>query len=200
MDFGRTFLEAFIPLFVSIDAFGMVPLFLAVTGHLTPQRQRELSFEAVLWATAFCLGFMLLGSATFQFLGISGADFKIAGGVLLLVLAVVDLIITGKPAVHESEMVGIVPLAMPLIAGPATLTNILVLVSNPKHGYTYTALSLAMNFMILLAVLLLSTRIARLVGINTLRAFSKVVMILLAAFAVNLIRTGILDSIAEFRQ
>lgn len=191
MDFWHTFLEVFIPLFVAIDAFGLVPVFLAVTGRLTPQQRRKVTLEAVFAAIAIATGFMLLGGAIFRFLSITENDFRIAGGLLLLVLAVTDLLIVGKPSVNEPDIVGIVPLAMPLIAGPATLTTVLVLSSRPEYGYSMTLLSLLLNFIILLAVMLAAGRIERLVGVQVLRAFSKLVMVLLAAIAVNFIRTGI---------
>ena len=89
---------------------------------------------------------------------------------------------------------------MPLIAGPATLTTVLVLTKDPGLGYSLTALSLAVNFGILLVVLLWSTRIAVVVGPNTLRALSKLVMILLAAIAVNFIRTGLLAVVRAAQQ
>jgi multiple antibiotic resistance protein len=189
----RAFLETFVPLFVSIDAFGLIPLFLAFTDPASPKRRRTVSFEAVLWATVICLVFMFLGNAILDLLGISTYDFMVAGGLILLVLAVVDLILPGKPSVIESEMVGIVPLAMPLIAGPATLTNVLVL--SGRYGYAMTALSLAVNFALLLVVLLSAERVARAVGANTLRAFSKLVMVLLAAIAVNLISRGVMGMV-----
>src|SRR5687767_15103930 len=128
--FFRGFFEAFIPLFVAIDPFGMVPIFLAVTAAMTPAQRRRVTFEAVGAATIIALSFMLLGHAIFRFLYITEDDFRIAGGILLLVLAIMDLLIPGKPAVDEPQIVGIVPLAMPLIAGPATLTTVLVLASN----------------------------------------------------------------------
>jgi multiple antibiotic resistance protein len=188
----RTFLEVFIPLFVAIDPPGMVPVFLAVTEGMSDERRRRVTFEAVTAATIICLAFMLLGESLFGFLGIRDFDFRIAGGVLLLVLAVYDLLVRGKPAVDEAETVGIFPLAMPLIAGPATLTTTLVLVT--KHGYFPTALGLSINFLVLLAALVASGWIARLFGINTPRAVSKLVMVLLAAIAVNLIRVGIAEA------
>jgi len=187
----RTFLEAFIPLFVTIDPLGLVPVFLGVTEQMRPEQRRRTSFEAVLWAMVISLVWMFAGNATFRFLGIGEGDFKVAGGIILLVLAILDLLTRGKPAVDEDQMVGIVPLAMPLIAGPATLTNVLVLSGTDRVGHAMTALALTVNFAILLAVLLTADRLAKLVGINTLRAFSKLVMVLLAAIAVNLIRTGI---------
>ena len=198
MDLLRSFLSTFIPLFVAIDPFGMIPIFLAVTDGIPAERRRAVSFEAVGAATVICLLFMFLGEGLFGFLGIRDYDFRIAGGVLLLVLAIYDLLVPGKPAVNERETVGIVPLAMPLIAGPATLTTTLVLAS--RHGYGPTALGLAANFLLLLAALLASNWISRLVGLNALRALSKLVMVFLAAIAVNLIRVGIAEAIAGRRQ
>src|SRR5918993_2767013 len=168
MDLLRTFLSTFIPLFVAIDPFGMIPIFLAVTDGIPAERRRTVSFEAVGAATVICLLFMFLGEGLFGFLGIRDYDFRIAGGVLLLVLAIYDLLVPGKPAVHERETVGIVPLAMPLIAGPATLTTTLVLTS--QYDYAPTALGLAINFLLLLGALLASGWIARMVGVNALRA------------------------------
>lgn len=199
--FFRDFFESFIPLFVAIDPFGMVPIFLAVTAEMTATQRRRISFEAVGAATVIALGFMFLGHAIFRFLYITEDDFRIAGGILLLVLAIMDLLIPGKPAVIEPQIVGIVPLAMPLIAGPATLTTVLVLASNEQHtrtyGYTMTTLSLVVNFALLLAVMLAAGRIGKIVGLNALRALSKLVMVLLAAIAVNFIRTGITNLIVQ---
>ena len=199
--FFRDFFEAFIPLFVAIDPFGMVPIFLAVTANMTATQRRRVSFEAVGAATIIALSFMFLGHAIFRFLYIPEDDFRIAGGILLLVLAIMDLLIPGKPAVEEPQIVGIVPLAMPLIAGPATLTTVLVLASNEDrtraYGYSMTALSLVVNFAFLLAVMLAAGRIGKIIGLNALRAISKLVMVLLAAIAVNFIRTGIANLIVQ---
>jgi multiple antibiotic resistance protein len=199
--FFRDFFEAFIPLFVAIDPFGMVPIFLAVTANMTAVQRRRVSFEAVGAATIIALSFMLLGHAIFRFLYITEDDFRIAGGILLLVLAIMDLLIPGKPAVDEPQIVGIVPLAMPLIAGPATLTTVLVLASNqdrtPAYNYSITALSLVVNFALLLVVMLAASRIGQIIGLNALRALSKLVMVLLAAIAVNFIRTGITNLIVQ---
>jgi multiple antibiotic resistance protein len=189
------FLEVFIPLFVAIDPFGMLPIFLGVTGEMSEKQRRQVALEAVFTATLISLGFMFLGQVLFRFLGITENDFRIGGGILLLVLAVLDLVQPGKPAVVEPEIVGIVPLAMPLIAGPATLTTALVLATRGDYGYLLTATSLIVNLGILLLVLLSATRVAQIIGHNALRAFSRLVMVLLAAIAVNFIRSGIANII-----
>jgi len=140
---------------------------------------------------------MILGNTIFGFLRITEADFRIAGGLILLVLAMIDLLIPGKPAVNEQATVGLFPLAMPLIAGPAALTTTLILAKGEDFGYGYTSVSLAINFGLLLGILLGANWITRLLGINALRAFSKLVMVLLAALAVNLIRMGIAQAVVE---
>jgi multiple antibiotic resistance protein len=158
---------------------------------MSEDRRQRTALKAVITALGIAVGFMFLGQVVFRFLGIDTNDFRIAGGILLLVLAVLDILMMGKPAVNEMEMVGVVPLAMPLIAGPATLTTTLVLAN--KYHYGWTTVGLAANFLLLMIVLLSASRIARVVGVNSLRAFSKLVMVLLAAIAVNYIRRGITD-------
>jgi multiple antibiotic resistance protein len=195
---AHSLVETILPLFVTVDALGMVPIALAFTEGLSPTERRRITFEAVSAATLIAIGFMFLGGAIFNFLGISVNDFQIAGGILLLVLAVIDLLRPGKPAVDEPYLVGLVPLATPLIAGPATLTTVLVLART--KGYAMTTLSLAINFGILLTVLMFSTQVARLVGVKVLSAMSNLVMVLLAAIAVNFIRVGITQVILEMRK
>ncbi|MCC7351928.1 MAG: MarC family protein [Phycisphaerales bacterium] len=199
MNFWRVFFEALLPLFVAIDPIGLLPIFIGVTGGIPPARRRHIIFQAVTVATLVSFGFVFMGNWLFGVLSIDQFDFMIAGGVILLVLAVLDLLMPGKPTINEVESVGVVPLAMPLIAGPATLTTALVLASDPNKGYAITVLALAVNFAILLGVLLSASWISRLLGITTLRAVSKLVMVLLAAIAVNFIRSGIVGVLTLMR-
>ncbi len=191
------FLQTLIPLFVSIDPIGLLPVFLSLTVEFHGTRRRALTFEAVFFALAICLGFMFLGNLIFGFLSITVPDLQIAGGAILMVFAMIDLLTRGKPSVSEETSSGLFPLVMPLIAGPATLTTTLLLAN--RDGYLFTSISLGLNFGILLAVLLSATHITRLIGLNALRAFSKVVMVLLSAIAVNLIRTGIAEVCRQWR-
>jgi len=192
-------LESFIRLFVAIDPLGLLPVFLAITEGMSLARRREVTFEAVSFALVICVGFMILGNSIFAFMKITEADFRIAGGLILLVLAIIDLLIPGKPAVSEQATVGLFPLAMPLIAGPATLTTTLILAKGEDYGYAFTSVSLGINFGLLLVILLSANWITRMLGINALRALSKLVMVLLAALAVNLIRMGIAQAVLEMK-
>jgi len=187
----QTFTEAFLPLFVAIDAIGLAPLYLNFPGAMTPIQRRRVAWQAMGTALIIAIAFMFVGQAIFNFLHITPADFRIGGGILLLVFAVLDLTKQGKPAVHEPEIVGLVPIATPLIVGPATLTTLLVL--STKLGHFVTALALLANFILLAFTLLLSTEIHRVIGSKALLAISKIITIFLAAIAVNFIRTGIFE-------
>ena len=182
------FLPYLIPLFVAMDPVGLLPVFLSLTHGMDDRRRRAVTFEAVTTAGVVALTFMFLGNAVFRYLNITAADFRIAGGVLLLVLAVTDLLTPGKPAVPGRASPGVFPIAVPLIAGPATLTTVLVLAD---RSYAATAAALAVNLAVVLAVLLSARHVVRWAGTAALDAFSKVVVLLLAAIAVNLIRTGV---------
>jgi len=187
------FASAFIPLFVTVDAFGMIPIFVALTHTLAPIDRRRAAFEAVGFSLLLCLCFMVLGNAVFIYLGITQSDFRIAGGLILLVFAVIELVSPAMQASQVYEKPGLFPLATPMIAGAATLTTTLVTVGRFKHGYLLTSLSLVANFSILLLLLISSEFIIRVAGANGLRACSKLIMVLLTAIAVYLIRTGVAE-------
>src|SRR3954468_433269 len=103
----------FIPLFVVIDPAGTLPVFLGLTAHYTVEQRRAIARRACFVAACTGIIFVFLGQAILSFLGLSFADFQIAGGILLVVLAIIDLLSPGKPAVDEtptdpSESVGVV--------------------------------------------------------------------------------------------
>src|ERR1700758_3662071 len=137
------FFVAFIPIFVAIDAIGLVAVFMGLAGD-TPreQRQRE-GFIAIFTALCISVGFIFLGKVIFAALGITVADFQVAGGLILLLLAVRELVGFGPHDRGGSDEFGVVPLGMPLIAGPALLTALLILVDSV--GLLFTLASLLAN-------------------------------------------------------
>lgn len=181
---------AWIPLFVAIDPVGLVPVFLGLTEGVAPDRRRRVIFEAVGTAAAVAVGFVFLGRFVFRALGISVADFQIAGGLILLVLAVRDLAAASSVRQQQAQVedFGVVPLGLPLIAGPAMLTTLVILMDTTGAGITLAAL--AANMVFVAAALVCSRWIARLTGMTALRAFSKIVSLLLAAIAVSMIHRG----------
>jgi multiple antibiotic resistance protein len=183
-----SFLLAFIPLFVAIDPIGQAPVYLTLSSNVELLHRRAAVWHAVI--TAFCAGagFMFLGKLVFKALNITVADFQIAGGVILGAIAMQELISSEAQARVVSKDFGVVPLGLPMIAGPGTLTLLLTLVDT--QGVVITLSALVTNLFLVFLVLRGADLLARLVGVTVLRAFSRVNALLLAAFAVNLIRRG----------
>ena len=194
-DFGKTpknmvhkFFVAFIPIFVAIDAIGLVAMFLGLAGNSTrEQRQRE-GFIAIFTALCISVGFIFLGKIIFTALGITVADFQVAGGLILLGLAGRELLNVASASREATDDFGIVPLGMPLIAGPALLTALLVLVDTV--GLVFTIAALLVNLALVVVAFWNADFVARWMGRQGLRGISKIVALLLAAIAVNLIRRG----------
>lgn len=184
------FLSVFIPLFVAIDVFGAVPIFIAMMeGVERPQRQKII-FQAVATAFGVSILFLVAGKAIFNLLGITADDFRIGGGLVLLVLAITDLLFSKKTRRDIDESAGIVPLGTPLIIGPAALTTILIL--SDKHGAGWTMFSLGVNLSLVGIAFVFAYPMVTIVPSAWLKALSKVVNIFLAAIAVMMIRIGIM--------
>jgi multiple antibiotic resistance protein len=187
-DFATKFLIAFIPIFVAIDAIGMVAIFIGLGADVDAKRRQQEALLGIATALAISVGFMFLGKLIFQALGITVADFQVAGGLILLAFAVRDLLEIGAEKRHATEAFGIVPLGMPLIAGPALLTALLVLTDTV--GAAITILSLLVNLLIVAVIFRYADLFAKWMGKQGINGVSKLVSLLLAAIAVSLIRRG----------
>ncbi len=189
MDFFKSFLASLIPLMVALDAPGTLPLYVGMTEGVTGQERKKTVRQSIATAFLVTIGFILLGQAIFNALGILVEDFMIAGGLVLLIIAVTDVVRAGERKLERGPEFGVVPLGTPLIAGPGTLTTALVLVGT--EGYASVILSLVINLLIVWIIFSQSERIIRFIGISGSRAFAKVASLILAAFAVKMIRSGI---------
>jgi multiple antibiotic resistance protein len=185
----QTFWGVFIPLFVAIDVFGAVLIFIGMMGGMEKTRRAKVTFRAVLTALGISALFLLAGHKIFQLLGITADDFRIGGGLVLLVLAIADLLFSQKTQKDKSDTAGVVPLGTPLIIGPAALTTILML--SDHYGAPWTLLSLVVNLLIVWLAFTYATPLSRRVSPGGLKALSKVVHIFLAAIGVMMIRLGI---------
>src|SRR5512140_1666260 len=124
MPWLEPFFLAFIPLFVAIDVFGVLPLFVGLTEVMEVPARKRLTTQAVATAFVISLVFLVSGKLLFSFLGITESDFRVGGGVVLLVLAVNDLLFSPEEKRTPGSMPGVVPIGIPLIMGPAALTTI----------------------------------------------------------------------------
>ncbi len=189
MEFFKSFLATFIPLMVALDAPGTLALYVGMTEGVMKQERKKIVRQSIITAFLVTLGFILVGQAIFNALGILVEDFMIAGGVVLLIIAIADVVRAGERKMERSAEFGVVPLGTPIIAGPGTLTAALVLVGT--NGYVPVILSLVVNLLFAWVIFAQSERIIRIIGISGSRAFAKVVSLILAAFAVKMIRSGI---------
>src|SRR5450432_1592751 len=187
-DFATKFVIAFVPIFVAIDAIGMVAIFIGLGAGVDEKRRKQEALIGIGTALAISVGFVFLGKLIFKALGITVADFQVAGRLLLLTFAVRDLLDLGGGKKPTSEDFGVVPLGMPLIAGPALLTALLVLTDSV--GAAFTLLSLILNLLIVAVVFCYADRLTKWLGKQGIKGVSKLVSLLLAAIAVSLIRRG----------
>jgi len=189
-------LLAFIPLFVAVDAIGLLPLYIGITHELSGGVKRQIIVRSMVTALVLALAFIVFGRAIFRFLGITMGDFMVAGGFILFVIAILDIINpTKRRRAPVAAEVGAVPLGTPLIAGPAVLTTSLMLLA--QYGIVPTVIAVVIN--ILLAGVIFSGAgvIIHLIGANGSRALAKVMALILAAFAVMMIRQGISSFLAS---
>lgn len=164
-------------------------MFVALTGGMGPREKQKLTREATLTAFVISIVFLVAGKMVFSFLGIRESDFRVGGGIVLLVLAVYDLLFSKESKRDLKDAVGVVPIGIPLIMGPAALTTIIILVDS--YGYLWTIASLVANMLIVLVVFLEADVITRVVGHSGSRAFAKVAALFLAGIAVMMVRSGI---------
>lgn len=185
----RDALTAFVALLVAVDILGVLPVYLSLTADLSFEERGKLPRQSTLTATAIGVGFLLVGQAIFPVLGVSVGDFQVAGGILLVVISLHDLVNPGKVLRRPAASVGVVPIGTPMIVGPAVLTTLLILVQS--HGYLITALAFGVNMAIAFLVLRYAVNLARLLGEGGSRAVGKVASVFLAAFGVSLVRRGL---------
>ncbi len=121
----QKFFLAFIPIFVAIDPIGLVAIFMGLASGASPEQRKRQAWLGIFTAFCVAIGFVFLGQIIFDALGITDADFQVAGGLILLALAGRELLNVGPSSHGGSDEFGIVPLGMPLIAGPALLTALL---------------------------------------------------------------------------
>ncbi len=187
----ESFAKSFIPLFVAMDTVGLVPLFLGLTQGMGDKELRKLIYSAALTALIISVLFLFTGTALFEFMGITAHDFRIGGGILLLILSIQDLATSSSQEERRKPKatVGVVPIGIPLMMGPAALTTILILVDS--QGIPMTLGALLVNLLIVLVVLLNSKFIIRIMGEAGSQAFAKVAALFMAGIAVMMIRSGV---------
>jgi multiple antibiotic resistance protein len=198
-------------IFFVVDPVAAVPFFLAMTRNDPPAKRRETALRASLTAGLVLASFALAGSTIFGVLGISIGAFKIAGGVVLLLLAL-DMIRTQPSRTRitdqevaagaDKEDIAIVPLAMPLLAGPGSIATAIVLMSRAREGPWWHALpvlgAIAVTAGASYVVLAGATRTERVLGRTGLAILERAAGLLLVAIAVQFMLDGLGESLPRW--
>jgi len=190
---SKDIILTFIPIFVAMDPLGNMPIFISLTEKLCSRAKRKIIRDAVITASAAIVVFLFVGKGVFILLGITVSDFMVAGGILLLIIAITILLNIERVKRASQKEVGIVPLGTPLIAGPAVFTTSLILID--LYGIAPTIISLITNISITGVIFINAAYISKKLGRGGTKAVSKITAILLAAIAVMMIRIGILEII-----
>ena len=194
-EFIHSFWMAFVPLFVAIDAIGVLPIYLGLAeGVDQPTRNRVIG-QALGTALLLCALFLFLGQAVFHLLGITLYDFMVAGGAVLFAISIRDLLSASGSHSRTPEGFGVVPLGTPLIAGPAMLTTTLMMAGSLGTATTFAAI--LANLLLTGLAFAFGGRIFKVLGSDGARAASKVSHLLLAAIAVMMVRKGLMGMLGH---
>jgi len=187
----RNILLSFIPIFVAVDAIGVLPIFVSLTEGMEPSQRTKIIIQSMFTALCLAVGFIFLGQAVFKVLGITIGDFMIAGGAILFSLAITDMVNPAKKRRIPNQELGVVPLGTPLIVGPAVLTTSLVIIS--QYGLFATLISVLVNILLAGIIFNLSSVLIKVLGEAGSKALSKITSLLLAAIAVMMVRKGLIQ-------
>lgn len=196
------FVSAFVTFFVVIDPPGCAPIFAGLTGGASAAHRRAMAIRAVLVASAILFGFALFGEVLLHALGISLDAFRIAGGIMLFLIAL-EMVFEKRTERREDRAekiraaeptdISIFPMAMPMIAGPGSIASVMLLMSQ-SNGVARSAVVLAAMASILaltLLALLIAGPIMRVVGAKIEAVVSRLLGVLLAALAAQFVIDGL---------
>ncbi len=194
------FIHALVGVFVIVNPFGNVPLFISLTQKFTPAERKNAIVKSVVIATAILLVFALIGKVLFDLLSVTLDSLRIAGGLLLLAIAF-DMLMGRSPASkidagEERESVAVTPMATPLLAGPGAMTTVMVLMNEADEpilkGAIMAAILLAMAAAFV--VLINCERVYNIIRKDGARVLTKIMGIVLATIAVEMSANGLLHA------
>jgi multiple antibiotic resistance protein len=192
-----TFLTSFTAQFVALDIIGAIPIYFSLTHAMEEGERNVMVNKSMLVALVVALVFMLIGLQVFKFMGIEIFDFKMAGGLVLLLIALSELVGGPEAEKNSSGSTGIVPIAVPLISGPGVLTTLILQVST--IGYLMTFVALVLNYGLAWVVLRNSNKVKNLIGKDGTLIVSKIAALLLAAYSLAMLRSGIFEAISFWK-
>lgn len=185
-------------IFAITDPVGNLPVFYSITKDLDPKERHTNFILAVLFAFALLIAFTFLGNAILDLFHIKFSDFKIAGGILILVIAIIILVKGTWGDKKEHSYLGAVPLGCPLLVGPGAITTSMVALAT--YGISVTLVAVGINFLLSFIILYYAENIFKILGENGAAIIGRIMTVLLAAIAISFIHSGITMWIIEFNQ
>jgi MarC family membrane protein len=189
----HTFGSAFVLLLLVLDPFGALPIFISVMGRVPRERRTRVALRESAIAFAILLAFMLVGGKFLAFMHLSERSLEVAGGVILLVIAM-RMVFTQEETAADSAAGReplIFPLAVPLLAGPSAMATVLLLASRQPESTGQWLAALALAMAVSCAVLLTADRLRRLLGRSMIAAIEKLMGLILTAIAMEMILAGL---------
>ncbi len=190
----HTFLSALVLLLLVLDPFGSLPIFISVMRNVEPSRRTRVALRESALAFAVLLGFMLTGQWFLALMHLSERSLEVAGGVILLIIAVRMIFASGGEvyASHgEAREPLIFPLAVPLLAGPSAMATVLLLASRQPERLMAWVGALTVAMVVSAVVLLGADRIRKWIGSSMVSAIEKLMGLVLTAIAVEMILAGL---------
>ncbi len=192
MDVYFELLQAVVALFIIVDPLGNLPVFIGLTEGMNAKERKDVFVQALYVGFLLLLLFTLAGTGILGLFRISLDDFKIAGGLLLLVISLSMLIKGRFVDIPDGKDIGAVPLGIPLLVGPGAITTAMVLIG--MYGIKLTLVAVIINFFVSGVIFYWADEIYEKLGRNGSMIIVKVMAIILAAIAVKFIREGIMSS------
>lgn len=189
----HTFVSAFVLLLLVLDPFGSLPIFIAVLRGVAPERRTRVAVREVAIAFGVLLAFMFTGQGFLSLMHLSERSLEVAGGVILLIIAIRMIFASGGEiyASDEGREPMIFPLAVPLLAGPSAMATVLLLASRQPDRIVHWVAALTLAMMVSGGVLLASDRIRKLLGAPVVSAVEKLTGLVLTAIATEMILAGL---------
>lgn len=194
----HSFISATILLILITDPLGNIPLFLSALKHVAPERRSKVILRECAIAFATLVLFLFFGSAFLDALNLSNETLRIAGGVILFLIAL-NMVFPGSGGkLVEDEQEGepfIVPVAIPLIAGPSAMTTVMLLAkSDPSRKLEWVG-SIFIAIVVTMVVFFSSTKLKEWLGVSFLSAIEKLMGLVLTAIAIEMLLGGITNYI-----
>ncbi len=213
MEHLHSFISYFSKLFVTLDAIGLAPVFIALTAHTKDKWRNIMMNKAIVIAFFILIFFAYTGSVVLDLLGISLTALKIAGGILLLIMAI-DLVLGNpEPAMNNENReerkesmkrtdISVFPLAIPLLSGPATITMLTICMKNAQGNVIDRSLIIAalfFNLVVCWLILKFASKVSKILGKTGVSVINRIVGILLAAMSCEFLMTGLIEIIKSAR-